>query len=128
MLGNALTRDSEALREALNEPGDEVLVTLSRETAEWVSRAADAKLAGGHLVISRPRGEVSPSEAARILGVSRAQVRKIMNQGQLAFRKVGAHYRVTLESLNAFNEWEQRRMREGMDELSKLQNELGLLE
>ena len=66
--------------------------------------------------------------AATLLGVSRPQIRKFMDQGKLGFRMVGAHHRIPVESIEAFRAWERKQMTKGMEELSRLQNELGLFE
>jgi len=123
-----LTHDAEALHRALDSEGDEVELTLSRETAEWVSRIVDARAHGQEVIVTRGDGEVTPAEAAALLGVSRPQVRKFMDEGRLEFRKVGAHHRITIESIQAFRERERARRRVSMEELSRLQNELGLFE
>jgi excisionase family DNA binding protein len=79
-------------------------------------------------VLTRGNAEVTPAEAAELLGMSRPQVRKLMDEGRLAFRKVGTHYRVKLASIRAFLEAERIQMEAGMEDFSRLQNELGLLE
>lgn len=125
---DVLTRDADALHRALDGKGDEVKLSLSRETAEWLARIVDARAHGQEVVFTRSGGEVTPTEAAALLGVSRPQVRKFMDEGKLEFRKVGTHHRITVESLQAFREQERARRRVAMEELSQLQNELGLLE
>jgi len=105
-----------------------VKLSLSRETAEWLVRIVDARARGLEVVVTGAGGEVTPTEAAALLGISRPQVRKFMDEGKLAFRKVGTHYRITVESLQAFREQERARRRVTMEELSRLQNELGLFE
>ena len=123
-----LARDAHALHLALEQAGDEVEVSVSRQTAEWLAQLIDAKAQGHEVVLSRGATEVTPAEAAQLLGMSRPQVRKLMNQGQLAFRKVGTHHRVTVASIDAFLETERRHMEIGMTARSSLQNDLGLLE
>lgn len=123
-----LTREAEALHRALGKDGDEVEIRLSRETAEWVARIVDAKARGREIVVTRGSAEVTPTEAAVLLGMSRPQVRKLMDDGRLAFRKVGTHHRVRLSSIRACIAADQSRMETGMAALSELQNELGLLE
>ncbi|MCX7522472.1 helix-turn-helix domain-containing protein [Microbacterium sp. STN6] len=125
---DVLTRDANALHRALDGKGAEVKLSLSRETAEWLARIVDARTRGQEVVFTRTGGEVTPTEAAALLGVSRPQVRKFMDEGKLEFRKVGTHHRITVESLQAFREQERARRRVAMEELSQLQNELGLLE
>jgi excisionase family DNA binding protein len=45
--------------------------------------------------------EVSPEEAARLLGISRPLVRRRMDAGVLPFRRVGAHRRLRLADVLA---------------------------
>lgn len=125
---DVLARDADALHRALNRAGDEVQLSLSRETAEWLTRIVDARVHGQEAFPTRSDGEVTPTEAAALLGVSRPQVRKMMDEGRLEFRKVGTHHRITVESLQTFREQERARRRVAMEELSQLQNELGLFE
>lgn len=125
---DVLTRDADALHRALDGAGDEVKVSVSRETAEWLAHIVDARSRGQRIIVTHGRAEVTPAEAAALLGVSRPQVRKFMNEGKLGFRMVGAHHRIPMESIEAFRAWERERMTKGMEELSRLQNELGLFE
>lgn len=125
---DVLTRDADALHRALDGAGDEVKVSVSRQTAEWLARIMDARSRGQQVVVTHGHVEVTPAEAAALLGVSRPQVRKYMDEGRLGFRMVGAHHRIPLESIEAFKAWARERHHKGMEELSRLQNELGLFE
>ena len=73
-------------------------------------------------------GEVTPHEAALLLGMSRPQVHKLLDQGSLEFRKVGAHHRIRVESIQEFLDAERPRRRSALAELAQLQDELGLTE
>lgn len=66
-----LFRDADSLHRALEEGGDEVKVSVSRETAEWLSALVDAKARGQEVLLTRGNPEVTPSEAAKLLGMSR---------------------------------------------------------
>ena len=88
----------------------------------------DARSRGQRIVVTHGRAEVTPAEAAALLGVSRPQIRKFMDEGKLGFRMVGTHHRIPLESIEAFRSWEREQMTKGMEDLSRLQNELGLFE
>jgi excisionase family DNA binding protein len=125
-MSDLLVRDAAALHRALARTGDEVQVALSRETAELVSRLVDARARGEEILVSPGNAEVSPTEAAVLLGMSRPQVRKLMDRGLLEFRKVGTHHRVRISSIRAFLESERPRRREALADLAALQNELGL--
>ncbi|GAA2638802.1 helix-turn-helix domain-containing protein [Paractinoplanes durhamensis] len=123
-----LSRDAAALHRALAEPGNEVSVELSRETAELMSRLIDAQARGEDIVVSPANAEVSPTEAAVLLAMSRPQVRKLMDRGLLTSRKVGTHHRIRVSSIKAFLDAERGRRREALTELAAIQNELGLTE
>ena len=125
-MSDLLVRDAAALHRALEGPGDEVKVSLSRETAELVSRLIDARAHGEQILVSPGNAEVTPTEAAVLLGMSRPQVRKLMERGLLDFRKVGTHHRIRVASIRTFLESERPRRREALAELAALQNELGL--
>lgn len=126
VMSDLLVRDAAALHRALERSGDEVKVALSRETAELVSRLVDARARGEEILVSRGHAEVTPTEAAVLLGMSRPQVRKLMDQGLLEFRKVGTHHRVRVSSIRAFLESERPRRRDALADLAAVQNELGL--
>lgn len=56
-----------------------------------------ARVAGGKAVaLLAEDAEVSPEDAALILGISRPLVRRRMDAGALPFRRVGAHRRLRL--------------------------------
>jgi len=125
-MSDLLVRDAAALHRALARSGDEVNVVLSREGAELLSRLIDARTRGEEILVSPGSAEVTPTEAAVLLGMSRPQVRKLMDRGLLEFRKVGTHHRVRVASIRAFLESERPRRREALADLAALQNELGL--
>lgn len=77
-----LTREMDALRRALGKDGDEIEVSMSRETAEWLAELLAARARGQSVLLTRGRSEVTPSEAADLLGMSRPQVRKLMDEGK----------------------------------------------
>lgn len=123
-----LTRDADKLHRALAKGGDEVRLTVSRETAEWMAQLVDAKVRGHDVVLTNSLGEVTPTQAGQLLGMSRPQVRKLMNEGKLDFRKVGTHHRITVASTRTFLEAERKRRAPVLAELAKLQNDAGLVE
>jgi excisionase family DNA binding protein len=125
-LSKILLKDAETLRSALASNDRNVSVSLSRETAEFVFNVVDAKARGREVLIVRGLGEVSPTEAALILGMSRPQVRKIMDSGRLPYHMVGTHHRIAVHDLKEFQDAERIRRKDGMHELMALQNELGL--
>lgn len=123
-----LNHDADTLHRALAQDGDRVRLTVSRETAEWMAQLVDARVNGQEVVLTNTLGEVTPTQAGHLLGMSRPQVRKLMNEGRLDFRKVGTHHRITVASIRAFLEAERRRRAPILAELAQFQNDAGLLE
>ena len=123
-----LERDARALRHALETGDDEVSVSLSRETAEFLASVVDAQAQGQEVIVTQGLREVTTTEAAKLLGMSRPQVGKLMNQGGLPYRLVGTHHRIPVAAINAFLDIESKRQHAAMAELVALQNELGLTE
>jgi len=121
-----LTEDAEALHQALEAGGDQVNVSLSRETAEMLSRVVDAQAKGHEVVLTHGLREVSPAEAALMLGMSRPQVRKVMDRGELPFRMVGAHHRIAVEDVQTFLAAERKRRKAALARFFALENELGI--
>jgi len=123
-----LARDAEALHRALDRSGGQVHVDLSRETAELISRLVDARARGEEIVVAPGDTEVTPTEAAVLLGMSRPQVRKLMDRGLLDFRMVGTHHRIRVSSIVAFRDTERLRRQKALAQLAAVQNDLGLTE
>jgi len=121
-----LTQDTEALERSLADSRDAVTVTLSRDTAQFVATILKARTQGREVIVTHGHGEVTPAEAAALLGMSRPQVRRLMDRGALPFRKVGTHHRITVADITSFQEAERARRAQAMKEYSDLENELGL--
>jgi len=128
MMTAVLESDASALQQALQSEGDHISVSLSRSTAEMVARFVDAQMAGQEVVVTGGLQEVTTTQAARMLGMSRPQVVKLLDQRKLPYRLVGTHHRIPVAAIKAFQDIEAKRMHAAMAELVALQNELGLTE
>jgi excisionase family DNA binding protein len=117
-----LIEDVNNLRDALRSSGNRVTVSLSRETAELVAGWMDAEAQGHEVVVTQGLSEVSPTDAAAMLGMSRAQVRKLMDAGKLPFRLVGTHHRIRVDAIKRWLKIEDARQEAAMAELMALQN------
>jgi excisionase family DNA binding protein len=61
--------------------------------------------------------EISTTEAAKILNVSRPFVAKLMDEGRIPCRKVGSHRRVKYEDVTAFKQKDDRARQKVIDQL-----------
>jgi len=123
-----LERDIREINRALSGNDEEVSLSLSRNTVEFVAYVIGAKAQGKEVIIAQTGQYVTPTDAAVILGVSRPQVRKIMDSGRLPFHMVGTHHRIALSDIKAFQEAERVRRKEAFERFAAIENELGLLQ
>jgi excisionase family DNA binding protein len=62
---------------------------------------------GGEVALLAEDAEISPEDAAAILGISRPLVRQRMDRGELPFRRVGAHRRIRVSDVLALRRREE---------------------
>jgi excisionase family DNA binding protein len=84
--------------------GEDEVVSLPPKAAALLEAALEHLLQGERVVVLTEDVEVSPNEAAEILGMSRPLVVHRMNMGDLPFHYVGSHRRAKLKDLLAFKE------------------------
>jgi excisionase family DNA binding protein len=68
--------------------------------------------------------ELTTKQAAEVLGVSRPFLIRVLEAGDIPFRKVGRHRRVLMKNVLAYKETMQCAGRAAMDELAKLSEEM----
>lgn len=77
-----------------------------------------------HLAAGRPvtvlsgEEEVSPREAAELLGVSRPFAARLFDNGQIPSRRVGTHRRAAMKDVLAYRERQHAARRTALDELA----------
>ena len=69
--------------------------------------------------------EVTPQQAAGIVGVSRQYLTRVMDAGYLPFHRVGTHRRIAVADLLAYQR-ERTERRSALRELTRFSEELGL--
>lgn len=67
--------------------------------------------------------EISPQEAAALLGMSRPSVMRLIDKGQLSARMVNTHYRLSQSEVIAYRERQTRIRRHGLSELTSISEE-----
>ncbi|MCL2825836.1 MAG: hypothetical protein FWD72_00345, partial [Eggerthellaceae bacterium] len=91
-MNQVFEQEAKELHRALKNKPRFVNVSLSYDTAEFVSSILDARAEGRGVLFTNDDRELTPTTAALFLGMSRPQVRKIMDAGRLPFRMVGTHH------------------------------------
>lgn len=79
------------------------------------------EMAQGHAVTIIPyHSELTTQQAAEILNVSRPYVIKLLEQGELSYRKVNRHRRIRFDDLMAYKAADDARRRAARRELTEL--------
>lgn len=109
-----------------DEHGQEVL-TVPRGAVELLARVL-AHMANGQGVSVVPaNAELTTQQAADLLNVSRPFLIGLLTAGEIEYRMVGKHRRIRAESLMAYIRGDDQRRRQVADELTALNQEMGLL-
>ena len=81
--------------------------------------------AQGHAVTVMPsHGELTPNQAAEMMGVSRPYLVKLLDEGAIPFRRVGAHRRIRVDALSLYQQAEEKRQLELLAALQAQAQEL----
>ncbi len=125
-MSTPLAEDIQALRTGLasHQPEIEVTLHLPRESARKVLDLLDAEQTVGALVIPAKQ-EFTTTEAAKILGMSRPTLMRMIERRGIEFRMVGKHHRISASSI--------QKLRDFLDEdhmavVSALANKYGNLD
>jgi excisionase family DNA binding protein len=106
---------------------DSITVEIPAAAAQLLAHLL-AEMASGNAVTLMPiHAELTTQRVADLLGVSRPFVVKEIEAGRLPARKVGTHRRVLFKDLAAYRRRSELGRQAALDELSELDQELGLI-
>jgi excisionase family DNA binding protein len=122
-----LTRhpDGPAQVRLVADDGDDELI-VPRGAVELLARILAHMAAGQGVSVVPANAELTTQQAADLLNVSRPHLIGLLEAGQIEYRKVGKHRRVTASSLMRYMRADDQRRRAAADELSALTREMGL--
>ncbi|MCS5714257.1 helix-turn-helix domain-containing protein [Herbiconiux sp. CPCC 205716] len=105
--------------------GDAEPVEIPTALEALVIEALEGLAAGRRMRVLDADGEVTTTQAAELLNVSRPHLVKLLERGVIAHRRVGSHRRVDVASLLDFKASETARSHAAADELVQLGQESG---
>jgi excisionase family DNA binding protein len=99
----------------------DLVVDLLRQVCAVLDR-------GDGVVVSEVARELTTSEAARVLGVSRPTLISLLEKGEIASHKVGTHRRVALTDVLAYRRQRIAQQRQAYEAMMAEQDALGIYE
>ncbi|WP_340538180.1 helix-turn-helix domain-containing protein [Nocardioides sp. GXZ039] len=106
---------------------DEEPLVVPRGAVELLARVLAHMAAGQGVSVVPSHAELTTQQAADLLNVSRPFLIGLLDAGEIEYRKVGKHRRIKAQSLMAYIARDDQERREAADELTRLNQEMGLL-
>lgn len=101
-------------------------VKLPRELADLLSQIISTVSAGGTVTVGMLPAELTTTEAAGQLGVSRTTLMKMIRRGDIEAHKVGSHARLHAENVQKFRKRRRAQQLAALSALRDLDEEMGL--
>ena len=101
-------------------------IELSPALYQALKEAAEILLRGDAVVISPVHRQLTTTEAADLLNISRQYLTRILDRGDLSFQLIGRHRRIKLSDLLAYKTRRATARRTIIDELTTQSEHLGV--
>ena len=128
LMGEALDRSKAgriALVEERDDGGDVVRLEVPPATLRLLSQILALMARQQTFVLYPESSELTTKQAAEVLGVSRPFLIRVLEAGQIPFRKVGRHRRGLMQDVLAYKKTMQIKRRAALDELVKASEDIG---
>ncbi|HEX3610834.1 MAG TPA: helix-turn-helix domain-containing protein [Sporichthyaceae bacterium] len=102
-------------------------LSVPRGAVELLARVLAHMAAGQGVSVVPAHAELTTQQAAELLNVSRPFLIGLLDGGDIEYRKVGKHRRIKAASLMTYMARDDHERREAADELTRLNQEMGLL-
>ncbi|MEV7012519.1 helix-turn-helix domain-containing protein [Streptosporangium sp. NPDC051022] len=110
----------------VGEHGAEDPLVLPREAVSLLAFILAQAAEGRGVTVIPSHAELTTQQAADMLNVSRPHLIKLLEEGEIPFRLVGKHRRVTYEDLQEYKRRDDAKRRTAADQLAALGQELGI--
>ena len=109
-----------------DEPGRGTVLELTRDSLEALQRILELTEQGNEVEIIARDEELTTTEAADLLNVSRPHVVELMEAGKLPFHKVGSHRRISAGDVLDYKRAQKAESRDKMNALAEEDEKLNL--
>lgn len=123
-LGTLCSKRPAAPRCQLVGPKGEV-IPLPESVFYVLERVAEVLARGDSITVVPVGREVTTQQAANVLNVSRQYVVRLLDEGQIPFRKTGKHRRLRIADVLEFKERRDKDRRAGLRQLSQMTEDFG---
>ena len=120
---NAVAADQDFRFAIIDERDDEPL-RLSQEISRSLFTLLSVLASGGKVTAEGVSDELTTTEAARLLGISRPTLMKRVRAGKIPAFRVGTHTRLKRSDVMVFSERTEDRRSRALDELREIEREL----
>jgi excisionase family DNA binding protein len=114
------------VRVQLMDTQDSVAIPLPASAVRFFMEILENMAEGRAFTLMPMHAELTTQEAADFLNVSRPHVVKLLEAGDIPFRRVGTHRRILFADLDAYKRRSDTERRKALDDMVKLSQELGL--
>lgn len=97
-----------------------MLSPADRQRMSFDAATIECLIAAAELLLETAEDEISPNEAARLLGMSRQTVTNLIGRGTLPYRKVGAHHRLGRREVERYAEQQKALRRDTLDTIASI--------
>lgn len=102
-------------------------LVVPRGAVELLAQVLAHMASGQGVSVVPAHAELTTQQAAGLLNVSRPFLIGLLEAGEIDYRRVGRHRRIKAHSLMAYMALDDQQRREAADELTRLNQEMGLL-
>jgi excisionase family DNA binding protein len=106
------------------EVGDEDALVVPRQVAVMLAQVLGMLANGQGVQIMPDSAMLTTQQAADMLNVSRPYLIKLLDQGEIPFKKVGTHRRILFQDVLTYKTQDDQDRRKVLDELAALGQEL----
>jgi len=110
----------------LHPEGSERMVSIPAPVVDLLARILTLMANGDAVAVVPVRAEITTQQAADLINVSRPHLIKLLDRGEIPFRMVGTHRRVSLADVLEYRRRDQARRKAILDELTREAQEMGL--